>query len=487
MSRKAAFLLAAALLSAIPVEPVAAQGVRGVATTSSRFVELRGLRADTVDASRLGLDAEGRVTLDGQAVACLPGAPCVIYRPGEREQGVVVTQDIRVTAWGLGARGLSATAYLRARAQGGDFTWPRSDDAFDALIAYLEYDRAPFRARLGRQIATGGLGFSSFDGASVRFDGDAVVSAELYGGRSLARGVYEPRSKVLQAFEDFVPDPSVLLFGGALDARLLDGVDVALRYQREIFADRSGLASERASADVVVTSLQPLSIVAAADYDFAFGRFGRTDVRARLPLASGFSIEARARRYVPYFELWTIWGFFDPVAWKEAEAVAAWQSGNRFGAIGSLSIRRYDETGTAIFGPPLERDTRRLTASGWWETTDGLLRIDASIRDEDGAGASYGGGDVSATWRAAERASLRGWFTRFEQVEEFRVGEGHVIGGGFDGRWLMNERWSIEGGAGLYRHSSTRADTPDWNQRRAWLSLRLEFGQDPGLRAGPLR
>jgi hypothetical protein len=472
---------------ALVAPPVAAQGVRGVATTSSRFVELRGLRADTLAEGQLTVDASGRVIFNGRAVPCVPDVPCVVYGAGEREQGLVVTQDIRLTAWGLGARGLSATAFVRARAQAGDFAWPRAEDAFDALIAYVEYDRAPFRARLGRQIASGGLGFSSFDGASVRFESGALVSGELYGGRSLARGVYEPRSEVLQAFEDFVPDPTVLLFGGAVDARPFGGVDVSLRYQREIFSDRSGLASERASAEAVISAFAPVSIVAATDYDFAFGRFGRTDLRARFPLSNGFSVEARARRYVPYFELWTIWGFFDPVAWKEAEAALGWQAGTGFGAFASVSIRRYDETGTAIFGPPLERDTRRYVASGWWQVPGGTWRLDGSFRHESGAGASYGGGDVAGTWRTSEGTSLRAWLTRFEQVEEFRVGEGHVLGGGIDGSWRVNQRWSLEGGAGLYHHSSTRIDSPDWNQRRAWLSLRLEFGDDPGLRARPLQ
>jgi hypothetical protein len=400
---------------------------------------------------------------------------------------LAVTQDVRFTAWGLGARGLSATAFFRVRLQAGDFVWPRSDDNFDALIAYVEYDRAPFRARLGRQIASGGMGFSSFDGASLRFEAGSLLSGEVFGGRSLARGVYEPRAEVLQAFEDFVPDPTVLLLGGAVDGRPLAGVDVSLRYQREIFSDRSGLASERASAETVVSAFAPLSIAATTDYDFAFARFGRTDIRARLPVSQSFSVEARARRYVPYFELWTIWGFFDPVAWKEAEAAVTWQPGNGYGAVASASIRRYDETGTSIFGPELERDTRRMSATGWWQPSSGTWRFDGSIRHESGAGASYGGIDAGATWQATEDASVRAWMTRFEQVEEFRVGEGHVLGGGIEASLRVHDRWTLEGGGGLYRHGSTRADTPDWNQRRAWLSLRLEFGDDPGLRAGPLQ
>ncbi len=459
----------------------AAQGVRGTASVSTRFIELRSLRTDTVDPSAVVRDADGRFRVNGIPVDCRPAIPCVLFRPGEREQGVTLTQDLRFTAWGFGVRHLSATAYVRARAQGGDFTFPRSDDAFDALIAYVEYDNAPVRVRLGRQVAAGGLGFSSFDGASALYRTGSALAAELYGGRSLARGLYEPRADVLRGLEDFVPDQTVLLFGGALDVRPVHGLDLAARYQREIFSDRSGLASERASAEAVVT-LAPLTILGSVDYDFAFDRIGKADVRARVPLPSGFSAELRGRRYVPYFELWTIWGFFDPVAYHEAEALVAWRADPRVGLLAAGAYRAYEETNAAVFGPTLASDSRRVTVGGWWQPAS-EWRLDGSVRRETGFGAAYGGGDVSAQWQPAEGTFLRAWATAFEQIEEFRVGEGSVLGGGIDASIRLRQRWVVDGGVGLYRHGSTRRDSPDWNQRRAWLAVRVEFGDDPGLRA----
>jgi hypothetical protein len=80
--------------------------------------------------------------------------------------------------------------------------------------------------------------------------------------------------------------------------------------------------------------------------------------------------------------------------------------------------------------------------------------------------------------------ALRASFTAFEQIEEFRVGEGSVIGAGLDGTFRVDNRIEIDGGISVYRHLSDRVDATDWNQRRAFLSLRVEFGRDPGIGPG---
>jgi hypothetical protein len=449
---------ACALLTLLLATPLHAQGVRGTAVSTARLIELRPLRADTV-------------TSDS-----------IVLRAGERDQALAFTQDVRLTAWGFGVAGLSATTYLRARAEfGGGPVWPRSDDAFDALIAYVEYDRDPVRLRLGRQTSLGGLGFASYDGLSALVQPGPRLSAELYGGRSLARGLVEPRSEVLQGFEQFVPDPSVLLLGASLAATPIAGVSLSTRYQREIFADRGALVSERASVEMLVSAFQPLRLDASADWDFAFGRAGKADVRATLPITSGFRVEGAARRYVPYFELWTIWGFFDPVAWHEGEARVSWtRPSGGFTAALSGALRRYEETNTGILGPVIERDTKRFALDARWDVTE-QWSLDGSFQRETGFGASFGGADLGARWTPARATWVRAFVTAFEQIEEFRIGEGSVLGGGASAELPLGSRFSIGGGVSVYRQSSTRVDEPDWSQRRAWISLRADLGRDPGL------
>lgn len=486
MKRLANPLSLAVLLSCLPLV-AAAQGVRGTAATSVQMVELRPLRADTIAPQDLVIGPDGELLLDGVAVPCRPNRNCVLFRPGARTHAASLTQDVRVTAWGFGITGLSTTAFLRARSDlGSDLTWPRSDDAFDAILAYVEYDTEPFRFRLGRQVVSGGLGFSSFDGGSILYRRGRGLSAEVYGGRSLARGLSEPRSDALRSFEMFAPDPSVVLLGASIGAAPLAGLDLSARYQREIFANRSALASERASVEAVYTTAGPIRVSGSLDYDFARGIVGKSDLRVRASLPHALSLEAAGRRYVPYFELWTIWGFFDPVAWHEAELVVAWAATPDLGLRAAGALRRYAETGADILGPEIERNTRQLRLAGWWRASQ-RLTLDGAWRYETGFGATIGRGDLAVRYAAGERLSLHSFVTAFEQAEEFRVGVGRVIGAGVGGRVRVGSRTALDAGFSLYDHGSTRADTPDWTQRRLWAGLQIDLGTDPGLSRSALR
>ena len=53
-----------------------------------------------------------------------------------------VTQDVELSAWGLGVEGLRGYALMRGRAAlGSELVWPRYGDHFDLLAAYLELQR----------------------------------------------------------------------------------------------------------------------------------------------------------------------------------------------------------------------------------------------------------------------------------------------------------------------------------------------------------
>ena len=82
------------------------------------------------------------------------------------ESAALATQDVALTGWGFGVEGLSGTVIARMRARlAGDLVWPRSDDAFDLLLGYVELSRGSVRARVGRQESLSGLGFTAYDGA----------------------------------------------------------------------------------------------------------------------------------------------------------------------------------------------------------------------------------------------------------------------------------------------------------------------------------
>jgi hypothetical protein len=462
---------------------LSAQDLRGTATGTAQFIQIRPIRLDTVPLASVQRNPDGTFTFEGARITCLTGFSfCLRYAAGDVEDATVFTQDVSFTAWGLGMQGLSATVLLRARADaGGGFIWPRSDDPFDAMLAYAELNRGLWRVRLGRQRTAGGLGFAGYDGASVLVQPALPLLIEAFGGRSLARGLDEPRNDALRGVEDFVLDRDAWLFGGAARFEPLAGVAIAARYQREIWSDRSGLLSERASLDVRAPLPAGLTVSASTDYDLAFDRVGKSNVTLQSRLRDGtLRVELVGRRYVPYFELWTVWGFFEPAAWHEAELRAAWQPRPGMSLRVHGGLRWYDDTETTVIFSELPDRARRAGAGLSWEINDAWM-LNGDYAVETGFGAFLSTGSVSARWQTFERLALTFNAAAFQQIEEFRLGEGVVLGGGGSAAWEFSDRIGIDAGASVYRQTfSNRPNMPDWNQLRGFARLRIAFGSDPG-------
>jgi hypothetical protein len=459
-----------------------AQSMRGTATSTVRYIEMRPIVQQQVAEDQVTQLPNGRFEFQGIPVSCVGGIGCFYYRSLDVEHAIVGTQDVGLTAWGWGVQGLSFTTMLRARADlGGELTWPRSDDNFDAILAYAELNRGDVRGRLGRQRTASRLGLMGFDGASVVHDGFAGLELEAYGGRSLMRGLNEPRGEALRGIQEFAVDTLLTwMLGAAARYEPAAGTAVGMRYQRELWQNRAGLVSERASAEFSTSQFRPLMFDANVDYDFAFGRIGKAHVTARAPAWLGLTLEGSARRYVPYFELNTIWGFFSPVGYHEAEARATWRRGPALSAWASAAWRRYEEAEATVILTPLERDGTRFTVGANWRLTPGFA-FDGAYRMERGFGAFISSGDVSASWDVTPwfGVSLDG--TAFQQIEQFRVGEGIVYGGGASADLRITRTMALTGGATVFRQNyENRPGLADWNQVRAFTVLRAGFGRDPG-------
>jgi hypothetical protein len=476
---------AAALLGLVAAGTAESQAVRGSTRSTARYLEIQPIAQDTVSRERVTERPGGALEFEGFPVFCLPDGFCVFYRAAPQQSAAVFYQDAEFTAWGLGVQGLSATAMVRARAHvGGDFTPPRSDDAFDAVLAYLELNRDRYRVRLGRQRVMSGLGFVGYDGLEGRFDPVDRVRVQAYGGRSLARGLSEPRQRALRGLDDefFLPENEALLFGSEVAVDPAPGTSLALRYQFEIWSDRGGMLSERASLNGRTAAWRPLILSGNADYDFAFGRIGKGHLTAQLPvLDQRLLLEATARRYVPYFELWTIWGFFSPVGHHEAMLRGTWRATPGVSVWGAGGYRRYEDTGTEVLLDPLKDEAFRAELGGAWQLPRELT-LNGSYRWEGPVGAFLTSGDATLGWQATDRLGVALSATAFEQAEEFRIGSGRVFGGGAMVDYEARDAVRISGGLDLYRHAfQNRPSQVDWTQTRAWMALELGFGRDPGI------
>jgi len=305
------------------------------------------------------------------------------------------------------------------------------------------------------------------------------------------RGTLEPRDEALRGFEDFPFDSAgrqFYVFGGSARWEPLTGTAFTARYQREIQGMRGALSAERASFDFSTQLLRPVRLEGALDYDVAFNRIGKAHVRAQAALLrSRLIVDATARRYQPWFDLFTIWGFFSPVAYNEGELRATWRPLPALRVWGAGGYRKYEDSNAPTILGGLERESKRGEFGAEW-LADSRFSLEGSYRWERGAGATLSSGDATVRWSPLDRLSVYVDGTAFQQIEEYRVGEGIVTGFGGGVELELLSRTRLLTGANVYRQDfKNRSSAADWNQLRAFASLNIGFGEDPGAARRPGR
>lgn len=480
---RAAPLFAGVLIAqAVTAGGARAQGIRVSGVTSMQGVDLRPLIDDSVAIGSTAGTGPYRVLPDGRLVRCVDGeAYCRFRSSGARELVAPVVQDLRAVAWGFG-RGISAQAHVRARGSlgGSPVRWPRADDAFDAIEAWVEIDRGPARARLGRQWAAGGLGVFNYDGASLLLRrGSARL--EAFGGRSLVAGLHEPVSGTeLGAIDDLPPDENGWLLGLSATSRIGARGSLGATWQRVIRGDRAALYSERVAADASWRALGALASASLA-WDVSAAEVNDASLQVTRAIAGGVTGTLEARRHRPFFESWTIWGAFSPVAFDEVSATVSWR--NRVGSLGADirgARRRYDETNAGLETTPLKRDGWRAGAGAQWQPRERWLAY-ASYDVDIGFGASRSDIVTGARWMPDESCWLGIAASGLQHIYEFRVGTGRVNGVRLEGGTRIASDARVVVDAALYAHRLSNAgSSPNWSQRRVSMRLEWTVGRDPG-------
>lgn len=490
--RRALAALAALALSGLWAAGAGAQGVVIQGSSWAQFLDMRPLLTDSVPIGATdSLSTTLRRTPNGVITNCATGDTyCYYLRSAPRASLTALMQDLDVTAWGLG-RGISVHAQLRGRTAEGDAQdlWPQARQTFDVLSAYVEYDRQPVLARLGRQWVASGLGMFNFDGASIDVHPIREIGINVYGGGTLIQGLDRPLgAAALSPVEDIPPVDKSFLVGGQLQIRPSANGVMQVQYQREVRNDRGALYSERAAANAEFR-FGPVSVGGDATRDFATETFN--DAAAHVTFDPWHRVTSRFefRHYSPYFDLWTIWGAFSPVGYNEGSGTLAWTSPGTWLTLGvSGGYREYGNTSTGVAFLPL-RD------SGWRVGANGSLRpandwtVQGSYDMDINFGASSTDGDVAVRWSPGDRGSLALHGTAFQNIYEFTVGEGRVYGAGLEGAVQLHADLRLVGDAMLYRHAGRNEPTmADWNQRRASLRLEWRVGGEPGgWTVGPVR
>jgi hypothetical protein len=324
--RRPVACLAGALLAFGP-SSTAAQHYRVRIDAQAQAVSFRGLVADSIAAGLVVPATTGGLqTPDGHAVRCNAGPFCYFMRPGPVVRGIPVTSSATAVLWGLGLEGLSLHATGRLVTDvGRERPWPGTEPSAQFIEGYLEYRRAPVIARAGRQLVFSRLEPIGFDGGWVRARWDrASLEFTGYAGSGLGQAAaVSVLSPALNPLDEWRPRDRQIV-AGAEAAWLHPSVDLHAEYRREVDPRDRYFVSERTAVSFAARFAE-LRATGGFDYNIAEAQPGTADLAVTY-LRPRFSVTTGARRYRPYFSLWTLWGAFNPVgydAWRASAEVRA--------------------------------------------------------------------------------------------------------------------------------------------------------------------
>jgi hypothetical protein len=488
---RSGFLTAVLVFSGLAVSvpaTVAAQQVRVIGASTVRYIELRPLQRDSIAEADVAGSGLTRRLDDGTAVRCLPEDMfCRYTRTGARAAAVPLIQDIEASAWGFG-QGLRAYAQLRGRQSWGSGAglWPQAEDPVDVLAAYAELERQRYRVRAGRQWQVSGLGFYNFDGVNAGLAPVTGAWVEAYAGRSLIRGMNESRSGgALESIEALAPPASGLLAGVHARYRPSSRLALGAAYQVDFRNDGAGLFAELAALDGMYR-VGSVTVEGSIETDVATQSLNEARLRLRSAPFRSVVVHAQARRYRPYFELWTIWGAFSPIGFDEARAGATWSAARGELVLGGeASYRRYGDAGITEPLDPLRDDGWGAAASVNWAPAP-AWHVDAAYRIEGGFGAARRDGHAGIARQLGEMGSISVQALAFQRLYEFRLAEGTVYGLSTELALRVNSRIQLHAGGTVYRHvGGGSAEGLDWNQRRGSMRLQWIVGPEPMAAALP--
>lgn len=465
----------------VAAAPLAAQGYRLRLDARYQAVSFRGVELDSIPVGQVVQQAgQGPTSPDGFAVDCGTSTPgyCFYFRPGAKLRGQPVTTTADLTAWGFGVKGLTIRASGRVATDLNDqAVWPATEPNLVLTEGYAEYASEAAAGRLGRQLVSGRLGYQGFDGARASFRAPAAgFEIAGYGGWGLARAVAIPvTSPALNPLDDYQPRNGQLLVGGDVAWRQR-WFDVRGEYRREVDPEVDYFVSERAAATVAVYPLRKVRLAGGTEYDFANGWWGSAEASASYTDRRWYGT-VEARRYRPFFDLWTIWGAFSPVPFRAVRANAAIEPVKGLWIRGSGERYWFDEDGADTPLASVEdRGWRAHLAVSATVATN--WTFEAGLRSEFGPGASSRTVDGGVTWRPSDRLMVAARAGTLDRPLEFRFSDARVNWVSVSGDVKLTDRFRLASDFGWFAENRRRPDAAafDLNQVRMSTRLVVAFG-----------
>jgi hypothetical protein len=460
--------------------PLAAQGHRLRIDSRLQGVSWRGIERDSISReSAVATDGRGFTTPDGYLASC-DDRWCHFLRAGGVVRAAPLVTQADLTLWGLGMTGLRARLNLRhASDLAGDADWPGTTPDLQLVEAHLEYQRGALIAHAGRQFLTSRLSAYGLDGARLAWQPPGgVVDGAVYAGWGLARGAVLPvTSPALNPLDDFQPRDRQVAVGAEVGIRHRHG-DLRLEYRREIDPAVDYFVSERAATSLTLRPGSRWAVAAGAAYDLATAQWGSADLAASW-LGPRATVTLGARRYLPFFDLWTIWGAFSPVAFHAVHGTIAVAPGHGI----HLHLRgeryQFEESGAASGLVAVEDHGWRVEGGATWEARPDLS-VALGHQAEFGPGASSLGYEGRITWRPAAPLTVTAHAATLRRPLEVRWSDASLDVFGGDVEWRPGATWRFGVGATRVSERRERPDPAaiDWNQWRFLARITLFTGTE---------
>jgi hypothetical protein len=330
----------------------------------------------------------------------------------------------------------------------------------------------------GRLASTGSSGL---DGVRATWQ---TASNQLevggYAGWGLARGTILPvTSPAVNPLVDYQPESRQHVYGALAGVHLRD-VDAQAEYRREIDPVTDYIVAERTALSVQLRPAARVRVLTGVDWDLAQGLLGTADATVSY---TGHKVWATigGRHYRPFFDLWTVWGVFNPVPYNGVNASLAINPVTRLQLRGRGEWFKYDDADVSTPAVRLEDHGYRWGVEGTY-TPSPKWTIDAGGHGEFLPGASSKGIDGRVTWHPRERLDLAVNGGSLERPLELRFQDAGVTYAGGSADYHIAERWRFGLAVDRYWESRDRPDALsfDWNQWRvsARVSLTLKSAAD---------
>jgi len=464
---------------AVFAAPAAAQNYRVRVDARGQAVSYRDLIPDSILAtSVVPAPSGGPQTPDGFAVNCSGGTYCYYSRPGDVLRGVPLSTSASGILWGLGVPGLTIHATARVLADvGPDAVWPGTDPAVQLIEGYGEFRRSSIITRGGRLLMASRLEPLGFDGASVKgLWRDGTLELTGYGGWGLARAAVLPvTSPALNPLDEFRPAQRQIVFGAEAGWRYRM-VDATAEYRREIDPKDNNIVSERTAISASAL-FAPFRVTGSFDYNIAEANFGSADLtvtyaRPRMTFTGG------ARRYRPYFTLWSLWSAFSPVPYNALNGSADVRATDRLTLHARGEVYRFEGSGasTALV-PQLEDDGWRLSGGGT-ATLNPRWTVDGNLGFEHGPGASARFADAAVRWAPNATYSVDLHGGALDRPLELRYYDATSLWIGARGERQIASDWRVWGEVTLVDDERNRPDAAatSLSQFRIRTGVSASFG-----------